>query len=84
MISSITKFGIFVQLPNLIEGLIKLEDLKGDYYTFDESTISLIGKKDKKGYHLGDTLDVVVVSANKETKMIDFVLAKDYQDDRNK
>ena len=79
MISGITKFGIFVKLPNLIEGLIRLEDLKGDYYTFDESTIRLIGKKDKKGYKLGDKLDLVLISANKETRMIDFVLEKDYR-----
>jgi len=79
MISGITKFGVFVELPNLIEGLIKIEDLKGDYYTFDESTIRLIGKKDKKGYRLGDKLDVVVAAASKENRTIDFVLAKDYR-----
>ena len=78
MISSITKFGIFVMLPNLVEGLIRIEDLKGDYYTFDESTIRLIGKKDKKGYRLGDKLEVVVTAASKEAKTIDFVLKKDY------
>ena len=78
MVSSITKFGMFIELPNLIEGLIKLEELKGDYYTFDESLIRLIGKKDKRGYRLGDKLKVVCVNASKETKMIDFVLAKDY------
>ena len=78
MVSSITKFGMFIMLPNLIEGLIRVEDLKGDYYTFDESTIRLIGKKNKRGYHLGDKLEVVVTAASKEAKTIDFVLKKDY------
>ena len=75
MISSITSFGMFIELPNLIEGLIKMEELKDDYYTFDESTISLIGKKNKRGYRLGDELDVIVSGANKEARTIDFVPA---------
>ena len=75
MISSITSFGMFIELPNLIEGLIKMEDLKDDYYIFDESTISLIGKKNKRGYRLGDELDVIVSGANKEARTIDFVPA---------
>ena len=78
MISGITKFGMFIMLPNLIEGLIRVEDLKGDYYTFDESTIRLIGKKDKSGYRLGDKVEVVCTAASKEAKTIDFVLKKDY------
>ena len=73
MISSITSFGIFVELSNLIEGLIKMEELRDDYYTFDESTISLIGKKNKRGYHLGDEMDIIVSGANKEARTIDFV-----------
>ena len=78
MINSITKFGMFVTLPNLIEGLIKVDELKDDYYTFDESTIRLIGRKNKRGYRLGDKVEVVVTNASKEAKTIDFVLAKDY------
>lgn len=78
MISSITKFGMFIMLPNLVEGLIRVEDLKGDYYMFDESTIKLTGKKDKKGYRLGDKVEVVCTAASKEAKTIDFVLKKDY------
>lgn len=85
MISGITKFGIFVQLPNLVEGLIRLDDLTDDHYTYDESTIRLIGTKNKRGYRLGDQLNVVVKAANKEAHTIDFVLAKDKnKNDRNK
>ena len=75
MISSITSFGMFIELSNLIEGLIKMDELKDDYYIFDESTISLIGKKNKRGYRLGDEIDVIVSGANKEARTIDFVPA---------
>ena len=51
-----------------------LDDLTDDHYTFDESTISLIGKKNKRGYHLGDNVNVIVKSANKEARTVDFVL----------
>ena len=67
-------FGIFVELPNLIEGLIKIDDLTDDYYTFDESTISLIGKKNKRGFRLGDTIKVIVKAASKEKHTIDFII----------
>ena len=77
MVSSIMSFGMFVELPNLIEGLIRIDDLTDDYYTFDESTISLIGKKNKRGYRLGDLVEVIVKAANKETRTIDFVLNTD-------
>lgn len=74
MISSIMSFGMFVELPNLVEGLVRLDDLTDDHYTYDESTISLIGKKNKRGYHLGDNVKVIVKAANKEAKTVDFVL----------
>jgi ribonuclease R len=74
MISSIMSFGMFVELPNLIEGLIKIDDLTDDHYTFDESTITLRGKNNKRGYRLGDKVTVIVKSANKEARTIDFVL----------
>lgn len=75
MISSIVSFGIFVELPDsLIEGLIRVEDLKDDYYTYDESTLSLIGKKNKRGFRLGDDVTVLVKSASKEMRTIDFVI----------
>ena len=75
MISSITSFGMFVELPNLVEGLIKLEELKDDYYEFDQSTITLRGKRTKNGYRLGDNVDIIVSGASKESKTVDFVPA---------
>ncbi len=72
IISSVVSFGMFIQLPNLIEGLVKVEDLKDDYYYYDEATFSFRGKKNKKGYRLGDTVTVIVKSASKEKHTVDF------------
>lgn len=72
IISSVMNFGMFVELPNLIEGLVRLDTLKGDYYTFDETTFTIRGNKDKRGYRLGDPVKVKVVAADKEKRTIDF------------
>lgn len=75
MVSSVMSFGLFVELPNLIEGLIKVDDLKDDHYIFDEARYALIGQKHKKCYRLGDTVKVIVKNASKEAKTVDFSLA---------
>ena len=75
IISSVVSFGLFVELPNLIEGLIKLDDLKGDRFMYDETTFSLIGQKTKKIYRLGDELHIKVKSASKIARTIDFEIA---------
>ncbi len=76
MISSVMPFGMFVELPNLVEGLVHIDDLEGDHYMYNEETFSIIGTKDKRGYRLGDKVRVVVKSANKEEKTIDFTIKK--------
>jgi len=76
MISGVMSFGMFVELDNLVEGLIKIDTIKGDYYTFDAETFTLRGKKDKRGFRLGDKVTVKVVGANKEAKTVDFELVK--------
>lgn len=83
IISSIMSFGIFVELPNSVEGLIKLEDLTDDTYTFDEATFSLRGVKNKRGFRLGDNIRVKVKAANKETKTVDFVVVKKINGEEN-
>ncbi len=75
MISSIMSFGMFIELPNLVEGLIRVEDLTDDHYAFDESTLTLRGVKNKRGYRLGDQITVIVKAANKELRTVDFVVA---------
>jgi len=77
MIDTVTNFGFFVELPNLVEGLVHIDDLTDDHYLFDESTMSLVGLKNKRGYRLGDTVEVIVKRASKQDKEIDFVIATD-------
>ncbi len=76
MINSIMSFGMFVELPNLVEGLVKIDDLTDDTYIYDEETFSLRGVKNKRGYRLGDNVRVKVKAANKETKTVDFLIVK--------
>lgn len=77
MISGIMNFGMFIELPNLVEGLIRVDDLKDDHYLYDESTLTLRGVKNKRGYRLGDTVAVIVKSASKELRTVDFVIANE-------
>lgn len=59
IISSVTSFGMFVELPNTIEGLVHITALDDDYYIYDEAHLCLIGERTKKIYRLGDTAKVV-------------------------
>ena len=77
VVSSVTSFGVFVRLPNLIEGLIRLEDLNynsKDRFTYDQKTMSIKNTSGTVKYSIGKELEVVVAAANKEAKTIDFVL----------
>lgn len=74
VVSSVMSFGMFVELPNLVEGLVRIDELKKDHYFFDEATFSIHGEKDKRGYRLGDVVNVTVIGANKEAKTVDFIL----------
>ncbi len=80
IISSVLSFGMFVELPNLVEGLIRLDDLTDDYYTFDETTFTIRGNKNKRGYRLGDVVKVKVKAASKEAKTVDFILVNTNED----
>lgn len=84
VITTITNFGFFVQLPNLVEGLVHVQTLKGDYFTYVPDLLSMIGKSTKKTYRLGDKVKVVCVGASKEASMVDFELVKVDEKDGNK
>lgn len=84
MISTVTNFGFFVELPNLIEGLVHVSTLKGDFYNYLPEKLALIGKESKKQYRIGDKVWVKVVSSSKETAMIDFELVEKEKDNGNK
>ena len=83
-ISSVMNFGLFVQLDNMIEGLVHISEIKGDYYTFDETTHTLRGEKKGKMYKLGQKVRIVVTNASKENSTIDFNLVEGNKNGNNK
>ncbi len=73
-ISSVTKFGVFVLLRTFdVDGLVKIEDLPGDRYRFDEKNLSLVGSISGQTYHIGDLMRIQVVAINHEAGKIDFI-----------
>ena len=72
IISSVTQFGIFVELENTVEGLVRFENLGNEYFIYDEEKKILIGEQTNKIYKVGDKVKVQVISANKMLRQIDF------------
>ncbi len=72
IVSSVTQFGIFVELENTIEGLIRFENLGDEYFIYDEERKRLIGERTNKTYKIGDKVKIKVISANKALRQIDF------------
>ena len=74
IVSSVTSFGVFVELPNTVEGLIRFEDLGDEYFIYDENRKRLIGERTNKTYKIGDKVKIKVKNANKLLRQIDFEL----------
>ncbi len=74
IVSGVTAFGIFVELPTLIEGLVRVEDLPSDSWSFDRVHYRLTGTRSGKSYRIGDALDVVVARVDVTMRRIDLVL----------
>lgn len=74
IITSVTNFGIFVSLANTVEGLIKLSDLKGDYYKFHQEHMMLIGERTGKVFRIGQAVRIEVEHVDVEEREIDFKL----------
>lgn len=72
VVSSVTSFGMFIELDNTVEGLVRLANISDDYYIFDESTYTIIGEATKKTYKIGDTVNIRVAKVNADLKEIDF------------
>ncbi|EFM09543.1 ribonuclease R [Paenibacillus curdlanolyticus YK9] len=72
LISSVTSFGMFVELDNTVDGLIRLSDLTDDYYHFHELHMALIGERTSKVYRIGDEVKIRVARVNMEDYTIDF------------
>ena len=73
-ISGVTSFGMFVELPNMIEGLVHTNTLEGDYFNYIPELFALVGQNTKKTYRLGDKVRVKCIAASKEAKTIDFII----------
>ena len=76
IVSSITSFGMFVELENTIEGLIRFEDLGDEYFIYDEDRKRLIGERTNKVYKIGDKVKIKVKGASKILRQIDFEIIK--------
>lgn len=74
VVSSITQFGMFVELENTVEGLIRFENLGEEYYIYDEERKMLIGEKTNKTYKIGDKVKIKVIGSSKLLRRIDFEL----------
>ena len=77
IVSSVTSFGIFVELENTVEGLIRFDDLGDEYFIYDEDRKRLIGERTKQTYKIGDKVMIRVKKASKLLRQIDFELVKD-------
>lgn len=75
-ISSITSFGMFVELENGVDGLVHISMMDDDYYEYDEEHFLLYGRRTGKEYHLGEVVTVTLIKADTERKQIDFVLGE--------
>ncbi len=80
IISGVTGFGIYVQLENTIEGLIRIEDLDDDYYDHDADSYCLRGRHSGKVYRLGDAMEIIVADADTDRREISFLPADRQQD----
>lgn len=78
VISGISNYGFYVELPNTVEGMVRLANLDGDYYVFDEEHYELVGEQTRKKFKLGQTVKIQVVSVDRYLKTIDFLPVRNF------
>ena len=78
VVSGVTNWGLYVELPNTVEGLVRISELRADYYIFDEQHYELVGEMTKKTFKLGQTIRVQVVSTDRLLRTVDFILPRDW------
>ena len=83
-VSGVVPSGMYIMLPNRIEGKVQVGSIKGDYYIVDELSQSIIGRKSGKRYKLGDKVTVKCVDASKVEGTIDFELEGVVKDEEEK
>ncbi len=81
IISSVTSFGMFIELDNTIEGLVRMSSMEDDYYVFDEEQYLLLGERNRKIYRIGDMIQVQLAKADIAKRQIEFVLASNEDND---
>ena len=81
IVSSVTSFGMFVELPSTIEGLIRINSLEDDYYVYDENHLALIGERTKNIYRLGDEVKVKCSRVDIANREIYFDLIKEEEEE---
>lgn len=77
VISSVTNWGMYVELPNTVEGMIHVTALKDDYYFYDDTRYELVGEMSRRTYKLGEKLKIRVVSTDRLQRTIDFELVEE-------
>ncbi|NLZ83763.1 MAG: ribonuclease R [Clostridiales bacterium] len=77
VISGLTSWGMFVELPNTVEGMIRVSDMEDDYYIYDEEHFQMVGEHTKKAYKLGQVIKIEVVATDKLQRTIDFAIAEE-------
>ena len=85
VITSITSFGVFVELENTVEGMIRFDKLGNEYFIYDEDRKTLLGEKTKTMYHIGDKIRIRVIRADKNLRQIDFekVVTEEEKEEEN-
>lgn len=76
VISGLTKFGIFVELPNTVEGLIRFSDMSQDHFLYFPDSLMVMGERSGKRYRLGQTVTVRCIDANRYQRTVDFMFVK--------
>ena len=77
VISGVTSWGVYVELPNTVEGMVRVSDLEGDYFIFDEAKMEMVGELTNRRYKLGQKVTVQVTGTDKLMRTIDFVIVTD-------
>ncbi len=77
IISSITNFGMFIELPNTVEGLVHISNMHDDYYNFNDRQMIMIGERTNRQFRIGDEVKVIVTNVNIEESAIDFEIVTD-------
>lgn len=76
IISGVAQYGFFVQLPNTVEGMVRIGSMEDDYYILDEQNYRMVGRSTGKVYRLGDQVTIRVTGADLETGNVDFILER--------